>query len=87
MSLQKKLQITYKGITLKKEYIADLICHHTIIIEIKSVKEVDPVHKAQVINYLNITNLPLGLLVNFGSYPKLERYRMVHTKNFNYIDL
>ena len=84
---QKKLQITYKGITLKKEYIADLIRHHSIIIEIKSVKEVAPVHKAQVINYLNITKLPLGLLVNFGSYPKLERYRMVQTKNFNYIDL
>jgi GxxExxY protein len=80
---QKTLQIYYKGNPLQKEYVADLICYGRILVELKAVKEIDPVHKAQVINYLKITGLPVGLLINFCSFPKLEKQRLVCTNNFS----
>lgn len=73
---QKKLTIRYKSKILKQKYIPDFICDDKIIIEIKAVKEIVPEHEAQVLNYLKATGLHLGLLVNFGSYPKvtINRY-------------
>jgi GxxExxY protein len=73
---QKKLTIRYKSKTLKQTYKPDFICNEKIIIEIKAVKEIAPEHEAQVLNYLKATGLHLGLLVNFGSYPKvtINRY-------------
>ena len=48
-----------------------------IIIEIKAVKEISEIHIAQLINYLKATGIKLGLLVNFGSYPKAEIKRYI----------
>lgn len=67
---EEKLTIKYKGKELQQTYRADFVCYNKIIIELKSSKEVLPVHSAQLINYLKITGLRLGLLVNFGAYPK-----------------
>lgn len=53
------------------EYIADLFIEGKIIVELKVVKEIDDVHKAQVINYLRATGVKTGLLLNFGK-SKLE---------------
>ena len=55
----------------------DFICFEKIIVEIKAVKEVASEHRAQVFNYLHATGYKLGLLVNFGSYPKVESERIV----------
>ena len=63
---EKKLEITYKGRTLNKEYYADFICFDSIIVELKTVSSLLKAHKSQVINYLNATKLKIGLLVNFG---------------------
>jgi GxxExxY protein len=49
-----------------------------IIVEIKAVKQLADEHRAQTINYLKATGKQLGLLVNFGHYPKLEHERFVH---------
>ncbi|HKL81734.1 MAG TPA: GxxExxY protein [Desulfobacter sp.] len=49
-----------------------LICYNKIILELKAVKDIASEHKAQVINYLKATNLKLGLLINFGSHPKVQ---------------
>ncbi|MCG8349111.1 MAG: GxxExxY protein [Chloroflexales bacterium] len=76
---QKELFIMYKGERLKKTYKPDFICYTRIIIELKAAKEIAPEHKAQLLNYLKATNLKLGLLVNFGSYPKVEIIRMANT--------
>jgi len=46
-------------------------------IELKAVKEIAPEHKAQILNYLKATGLKLGLLINFGSYPKAQIERFV----------
>jgi len=74
---QKELKLSYKGDILQQTYKPDFICYNKIIIELKAAKEIAPEHKAQVINYLKATKLKLGLLVNFGSYPKVEIVRLV----------
>lgn len=57
----------YKGEALEQKYIADFVCYDKIVIELKAVDDILPVHKAQVINYLAITGYKLGLLVNFNA--------------------
>ena len=69
---QRELTLTNKGRTLRKTYRPDLICYGKIVVELKSVRELAPEHEAQVINYLRATGFHLGLLVNFGSYPKAD---------------
>src|SRR5688572_22358220 len=67
---KKSLQLTYKGHPLKCTYEPDFICWDKIIVEIKAVSALPDEHRAQVLNYLNATGHKLGLLVNFGHYPK-----------------
>ena len=74
---QKKLNLAYKGESLQQTYKADLICYGKIIVELKAVKAVAPEHKTQLINYLKATGMKLGLLVNFGTYPKVSITRLV----------
>jgi len=74
---QKELELTYKGDALKQTYKPDIICHGKIIVELKAVKELASEHKAQILNYLKATGLKLGLLVNFGSHPKVEIERII----------
>jgi len=73
---QQELQLTYKGEPLQQTYRPDLICYGQIIVELKAVKDIAPEHKAQVINYLKATGIKLGLLVNFGTYPKASITRL-----------
>ena len=65
-----QLSLTYKGEQLIQTYKPDFICYGKIIVELKAVKEIGDDHRAQIINYLKATGLRLGLLVNFGHYPK-----------------
>ena len=74
---QKELHIHYKGIKLQQTYKPDIICYDKIIPELKAVKSIAPEHRAQVINYLKASGLRLGLLINFGHYPKVEIERFV----------
>ncbi len=76
---QRKVELTlsYKGEKLIKTYEADLICYGKIILELKAVKEVGNEHRAQLFNYLKATGMRLGLLVNFGHYPKATVERII----------
>ena len=74
---QKKLSLNYKGRALKTGYAPDLICFDKIVVELKAVSELTDEHRAQLHNYLKATNLRLGLLVNFGHYPKIQIERIV----------
>ncbi|MSU59298.1 MAG: GxxExxY protein [Pedosphaera sp.] len=74
---QCALRLTYKGTELKQRYIPDFLCFDKIILEIKAVKQLTDEHRAQVLNYLKATGLRLGLLVNFGHYPKVEYERII----------
>lgn len=67
-----RLQIRYKERLLEKVYIPDVVCFDKIILELKAVKELLPEHDAQLINYLKATSLQLGMLINFGAYPKVD---------------
>ena len=73
---EKELQLFYNGEALRQRFKPDLICHGKIIIELKAVKALAPEHAAQVLNYLKSTGLTLGLLVNFGSHPKVTIKRL-----------
>lgn len=74
-----QLSICYKGRVLKKKYEPDFVCHNEIIIELKACKTLEDGHRAQLINYLKATGHHLGLLVNFGAYPKLQWERIVYS--------
>lgn len=78
--LQKPLALDYKRRPLRARYEPDFVCYEKIIVELKAVKELTDEHRAQVQNYLKATDFALGLLVNFGHYPKLEIERIVNTR-------
>jgi len=77
---RKPLTLEYKGRKLTKTYEPDFVCFGKIIVEIKAVSALCKDHRAQVLNYLNATGMKVGLLVNFGHYPKLEYERIVLTQ-------
>ena len=74
---EQLLTITYKGKLLSKKYQADFICYKNIIVELKALSELNTTHQSQLINYLKVTNIKLGLLVNFGRR-SLETKRVVN---------
>ncbi len=78
------LELEYKGKILVKRYQADLICFDTVVIEIKAVSRLATEHEAQLLNYMNAGGFEVGLLINFGHYPKLEYTRFVN-QNKNYL--
>ena len=69
---QPELSLTYKGRSLRKTYRPDLVCYGKIVVELKAVRALAPEHESQIINYLKATGMHLGLLVNFGSWPKAD---------------
>ena len=74
---QKEHPLTYKGRPLRKTYRSDFWCYGKIIVEVKAVERLVDEHRSQVLNYLSATEARLGLLVNFGHYPKVEWERIV----------
>jgi len=64
---QKAISLTYGDITLKTGFRADLIIEKKVIVEIKSIETILPVHSKQLLTYLKISQLKLGLLINFNS--------------------
>jgi GxxExxY protein len=64
--------VTFEGVTVGR-YRVDLIVEDKFLVELKSTEKIARVHEAQVYNYLRITRLPVGLLLNFGSTPQHRR--------------
>ncbi len=73
-----KLEINYKGSRLNQHYEPDFVAHSEIIIEIKAVKTLDDVHRAQLHNYLKATSFKLGFLINFGDPKNLIHERIIN---------
>jgi GxxExxY protein len=73
---QSPLRLEYKGQALISSYIPDFICYDKIIVELKAVSELSDEHRAQVQNYLKATRFHLGILINFGHYPKIQIERI-----------
>ena len=70
--VQKEFVLSYKGVDLPKTFRADIVCYGKIILELKAVKTLLPEHEAQLINYLRVSGLKMGMLVNFHSAEKLD---------------
>jgi GxxExxY protein len=73
---QPELTLQYKGESLRQIYKPDFICFGGVIVELKAIKDVAPEHKAQVLNYLKASGMKLGLLINFGTHPKVSITRL-----------
>ena len=74
------LVLSYRDRVLLQTYQPDYVCLDKIILEIKAVSKLTDEHRAQLLNYLHAAGFELGLLVNFGHYPKLEYERLAKTR-------
>jgi len=63
---QRKVPVTYKGLTLDACYRMDLIVEDLVVVEVKCVAALLPVHEAQLLTYMRLTECPAGLLINFN---------------------
>jgi len=63
---QRLLPVVYKGVNLDCGYRLDVVVENQIILELKTVESLPPVHEAQLLTYLKLTGLTLGLLINFN---------------------
>ncbi len=67
-SRQQTIPIIYDEIKLDHGFRADIIIENKVIVEIKSIETLQPVHSAQLLTYLRLTDIKLGLLINFNTY-------------------
>ena len=81
---QKVLPVIYKGYTLNKEFIIEQAVKNEIIIELKSVEGILPVHEAQLVTYLKLSEKKLRLLINFNVSVLKEGVRRKINGNLNY---
>ena len=63
---QVPLEVRFRG-NVVGEFLADIVVEHKVMVELKAAKALAPEHQAQLINYLNATDIEVGLLVNFGN--------------------
>ena len=77
------VEVYYKGVLIEENAMRlDIIVEDRVIVELKSVSELTPAHRAQLFNYLRLTKKPIGLLINFGqSYLQGERYAYCEYSN------
>jgi GxxExxY protein len=68
-------EVMYRGMSVGR-YVADLVVDQKVIVETKVAKAIDPVHRAQLLNYLRASGLEVGLVVNFGSSVQFKARRM-----------
>jgi len=85
--ISKALQtLLYRGRTVVQTFSPDFLCYEKVIVEIKAVSALVDEHRALVPNYLSATSCKLGLLVNFGHYPRTEYERLL-PRNQQPVDL
>ena len=63
---QKALPIEYKGVTLDCGYRLDVVVENKLILELKAAEALEPIHEAQLLTYLKLTGIKMGLLINFN---------------------
>jgi GxxExxY protein len=82
LKVERQIEITipYDGITLDVAFKIDLLVEDKVIVELKSVEELAPIHYKQTTNYLKLTNKKLGILVNFNTVAILEEIKRIANK-------
>ena len=63
-----KVPVVYKGKELDIEFRCDLFIENCLVVELKSVSEIKPIHDAQVLNYMNLLKVPKGIIINFNCF-------------------
>ena len=81
---QKPIAIEYDGLTLAEGFRADLLVGGSLIIEVKSVERMTPVHGKQLLTYLRLTRQPVGLLMNFGAATFREGVKRIVNNHTNF---
>ncbi len=76
---QIPLSVKFRGHVVG-EFYADILLENKVILELKAVRSLTPEHQAQLINYLNATEIEVGLLINFGN-PRLEYKRLYRQRD------
>lgn len=69
---QRSVKISYKGFIKKEDLRLDLLVEECVLIEAKSVAKILPIHKAQLLSYMKLLNVPIGLLINFNEMRLIE---------------
>ena len=75
---QKALPLTYRGVKIDCAYRADLVVEGTVIVEVKSLESLAPIHSRQLLTYLRVADRPVGLLLNFGAATMREGHQAGH---------
>ena len=84
---EKPLKMMFHGIELEKLYKADFVCYDDIIVELKAVSELVGEHRAQLFNYMKITNTHFGILINFGEPQRLHAEKYMYNELTNKFDI
>ncbi|MBD8677187.1 GxxExxY protein [Sphingomonas sp. CFBP 13720] len=74
---QYPIDIVFDGMRFDAAFRIDLMIDHTVLVEVKSVERLKPVHGKQLLTYLRLTNQPIGLLLNFGGETLKEGLRRI----------
>ena len=69
---QVPLRVTFRGAVVG-DFRADLLVDNAVLLELKAAREIEPVHEAQLLNYLRATQIEVGLVLNFGPKPQFKR--------------
>lgn len=64
---QVPVEVVYKGVTIRNPLVLDIMVEDQLIIEVKAIEKENPIHEVQLLTYLRLTGLRLGLLINFGN--------------------
>ena len=69
---QVPIKVLY-GKEIVGDYFADIVVENLVILELKAIEELKPIHEVQLVNYLKATDIEVGLLLNFGKEPQYKR--------------
>lgn len=72
---QKQFALNYKGVKIK-DFFCDLVIDEKVIVELKAISKISDIERAQILNYMKVTGLKVGLIINFGQ-TSLKHERMV----------
>lgn len=74
---EQPIPVVWKNVKIELGFRADLMVENVLLVELKSVEQLSPVHKKQVLTYLRAANLPLGLLINFGGKLLMDGFERI----------
>ena len=80
---EKSISIDYKGSVLETNLRADLIIENCMVLELKSIEKILPIHEAQLLSYMKILRAPVGLLINFNSTNIIQNGKKPFVNEFN----